>query len=54
MKKVLLKAENVCRDYERDGKKIRILNNISTELFEGDFTVIMGRRGRENPHFCMR
>lgn len=45
MKKVLLKAENVCRDYERDGKKIRILNNISTELFEGDFTVIMGASG---------
>ncbi len=45
MKNILLKAESVCKDFERSGKKIRILDNISVELFEGDFTVIMGASG---------
>ncbi len=45
MKNILLKAENVCKDFESGGNKIRILDNVSAELFEGDFTVIMGASG---------
>lgn len=45
MKNILLKAENVCKDHEQAGSKIRILDNVSAELFEGDFTVIMGASG---------
>lgn len=45
MKNVLLEAENVCKIFNRDNKKITVLDNVSAEIYEGDFTVIMGASG---------
>lgn len=45
MKNVLLEAENVCKIFNRNNKKITVLDNVSAEIYEGDFTVIMGASG---------
>ncbi len=41
MKKVLLKAENICKSFGGN----TVLQSVSCEIFEGDFTVIMGASG---------
>lgn len=45
MKNILLKAENARKEFYRNEEKITVLNDISTELYEGDFTVVMGASG---------
>lgn len=45
MKRVLLSGRNVCKEFTGDGKTARVLNEISTDIYEGDFTVIMGASG---------
>ena len=44
MKKVLLFADGVCKAFGA-GKKGLVLNHVSTDIYEGDFTVIMGASG---------
>lgn len=41
MKKILLKAQNVCKTYMQN----QILNNINLDIYESDFTIIMGASG---------
>jgi len=41
MKNILIKAENVCKKAD----EITILDNVNLNVFEGDFTVIMGASG---------
>lgn len=45
MKSVLLQGKNICKSFLQNGKTIPVLNNVDIEIFEGDFTVIMGASG---------
>ena len=42
MKKVLLKTESLSKSFSSGGAMQHVLKNIDLELYEGDFTVIMG------------
>ncbi len=45
MKKVLLKTESLSKSFSSGGALQHVQNNIDLELYEGDFTVIMGASG---------
>ncbi|MDE5748901.1 MAG: ABC transporter ATP-binding protein, partial [Acetatifactor sp.] len=45
MKKVLLKTESLSKSFSSGGALQHVLKNIDLELYEGDFTVIMGASG---------
>lgn len=45
MGKVLLKADNLSKSFSSGGTLQHVLKNIDLELYEGDFTVIMGASG---------
>ena len=45
MKKVLLKTESLSKSFSNGGRIQHVLKNIDLELYEGDFTVIMGASG---------
>ncbi len=41
----ILAAKQLCKSYAGDGIQNHVLSNVDLELFEGDFTVIMGASG---------
>lgn len=45
MKNVILSAHNVCKTFSQGGTDNQILKSVSAEIYEGDFTVIMGASG---------
>ena len=45
MKRTLLTAKNVCKSFAHEGGQIHVCNHVNLELYEGDFTVIMGTSG---------
>lgn len=45
MKKTLLKTENLSKSFSSGGVMQHVLKNIDLELYQGDFTVIMGASG---------
>lgn len=45
MKKSILSAKGICKSFAQNGKQVHILSNIDFDLYEGDFTVIMGASG---------
>lgn len=45
MKNVLLKAERLSKSFSSGGRLSHVLKNIELELYQGDFTVIMGASG---------
>lgn len=45
MKKTLLKTERLSKSFSSGGALQHVLKNIDLELYEGDFTVIMGASG---------
>lgn len=45
MKSGLLKATDLCKSYASNGVQNHVLNMVNTEIYEGDFTVIMGSSG---------
>lgn len=45
MKNVILKANNVCKSFYQGSEEIPILKSVTTDIYEGDFTVIMGASG---------
>lgn len=45
MKEVLLQGKNICKVFSQNGESQPVLNGINVEIFEGDFTVIMGASG---------
>lgn len=45
MKKVILSAKGLCKSFAHNGGQIHILSHVDIELYEGDFTVIMGSSG---------
>ena len=45
MEQILLKTENLSKTFSNGGSQQHVLKNIDLELYQGDFTVIMGARG---------
>ncbi len=45
MKKVILKAEEVCKSFAAGGRQNHVLDMVDVEIYEGDFTVVMGSSG---------
>lgn len=55
MKKVLLRTENLCKSYANGGVQTHVLDRVNVEIYEGDFTVIMGSSGagKSTLLYCM-
>ena len=45
MKNTVLSAKGLCKSFAHNGGQLHIISNVDMELFEGDFTVIMGASG---------
>lgn len=45
MKKEIIKTEVLCKSYVSDGEINNIIKNMDLNIYEGDFTVIMGSSG---------
>lgn len=45
MKNTILSAKGLCKSFAHNGGQIHILSHVDLELYEGDFTVIMGASG---------
>lgn len=45
MKNTLLKTENLSKTFSNGGQQQHVLKNVDLELYQGDFTVIMGASG---------
>lgn len=45
MKKAIIKTNKLCKSYIIGKQGLNVLKNIDLELYEGDFTIIMGRSG---------
>ena len=44
-KKVLLQGKHIYKSYKQGTKSNQVLNDVNVEIYEGDFTVIMGSSG---------
>lgn len=42
---VILKCKNLCKTYESDKTKVEVIKNQTLDIYEKDFTVIMGNSG---------
>lgn len=40
-----MKAENLCKSFANNGGQNHVLDMVNLEIYEGDFTVIMGSSG---------
>lgn len=45
MKKTIIKAEHICKSFANNGSQNHVLDMVDLELYEHDFTVIMGSSG---------
>lgn len=45
MKKTILSAKGLCKSFAHNGSQMHILSHVDIDLYEGDFTVIMGASG---------
>ncbi len=45
MKNKILSAKGLCKSFAHNGGQIHILSHVDMDLYEGDFTVIMGASG---------
>lgn len=45
MKETVIKTRDLCKEYVTGENKQTVLNNVNLDIYEGDFTVIMGRSG---------
>ena len=45
MKNIILSAKDLCKSYAHNGGQNHILQHIDLDLYEGDFTVVMGASG---------
>ncbi len=45
MSKVILEVKKLCKSFSNGGLQQHVLKNMDLQIFEGDFTVIMGRSG---------
>lgn len=45
MKQIILSAKGLCKSFAHNGGQVHILSHVDFDLYEGDFTVIMGASG---------
>ncbi|MDE6875256.1 MAG: ABC transporter ATP-binding protein [Lachnospiraceae bacterium] len=45
MKNAILSAKGLCKSFAHNGGQLHILSHVDLDLYEGDFTVIMGSSG---------
>ena len=45
MKHTILSAKGLCKSFAHNGGQLHVLSHVELELYEGDFTVIMGASG---------
>ncbi len=45
MKNVILSARNMCKSFAHEGSQVHVLSEVDIEIYDGDFTVIMGASG---------
>ncbi len=45
MKKVIMKSSDLCKSFANNGGQNHVLDMINMEIYDGDFTVIMGSSG---------
>lgn len=45
MKNTVLSAKGLCKSFAHNGGQVHILSHVDLDLYEGDFTVIMGASG---------
>lgn len=45
MKNIIIKTELLCKSFINDGEINNVIKNMDLEIYEGDFTVIMGSSG---------
>lgn len=45
MKKTILSTKNLCKSFAHNGGQNHIVSNVNLDLYEGDFTIIMGASG---------
>lgn len=45
MKNTVLSARGLCKSFAHNGGQVHVLSHVDLELYEGDFTVIMGASG---------
>lgn len=45
MKNICLSAKGLCKSFSLSGNQVHILQHVDLELYEGDFTVVMGASG---------
>lgn len=45
MKKTIMSAKGLCKSFAHNGGQFHILSQVELDLYEGDFTVIMGASG---------
>ena len=45
MKKAILKAGGLCKSFAHNGGQVHIISNLDMDIYEGDFTIIMGSSG---------
>lgn len=45
MKNVILSAKGLCKSYAHNGDQSHILSHVDIEIYDGDFTVVMGASG---------
>ncbi|MBR1383543.1 MAG: ABC transporter ATP-binding protein [Ruminococcus sp.] len=45
MKNTILSAKALCKSFAHEGGQVHVLSNVDIDIYEGDFTVIMGASG---------
>lgn len=45
MKNIILSAKGLCKSFAHNGGQTHILSGVDMDIYEGDFTVIMGASG---------
>ena len=45
MKNTILSAKDLCKSFAHNGGQLHILSHVDIDLYEGDFTVVMGASG---------
>ena len=45
MSKVIISTKDMQKTFANNGKQVHVLSNVNMEIYEGDFTVIMGSSG---------
>ncbi|MBR4342274.1 MAG: ABC transporter ATP-binding protein [Lachnospiraceae bacterium] len=45
MKKAIISAKDLCKSFAHNGGQVHIIQNVDLDIYEGDFTVIMGSSG---------